>query len=195
MYTANTMASAIEALGMSLANSSAQEAVSNSKMDDCRRAGEAVVNLIREWYSAPGHHDEKKAFENAIVVVNGAGRIDQRGTASHGHGSRSRGRAERWMTLRALAREKTPVLADLKPSGKYLMSELIEIGGIQPLMKRLLDRGLLHGDCLTVTGRTLAENLADVAGLSRKDQDIVRDFDNPAQSRGPPGRHVRQRRA
>jgi dihydroxy-acid dehydratase len=180
MYTANTMASAIEALGMSLANSSAQEAISASKAEDCLRAGEAVVNLIKNDIR-PRDIMTKKAFENAIVVVTAIG-----------------GSTNAVMHLIAMAREAdvelglddftrigaiTPVLADVKPSGRYLMSELIEIGGIQPLMKRLLDRGLLHGDCLTVTGKTLAENLADVADYP-DGQDIIRDFDNPIKPEG-----------
>jgi dihydroxy-acid dehydratase len=180
MYTANTMASAIEALGMSLANSSAQEAISASKADDCLRAGEAVVNLIRQGIR-PRDIMTKKAFENAIVVVNAIG-----------------GSTNAVMHLMAIAREtgveltlddftrigaRTPVLADVKPSGKYLMSELIAIGGIQPLMKRLLDAGMLHGDCLTVTGKTLAENLAAVDDYP-EGQDIVRGFDNPIKPQG-----------
>ena len=175
MYTANTMASAIEALGMSLANSSAQEAVSNDKIADCSRAGAAVVNLIRSDIK-PLDIMTREAFENAISVVIALS-----------------GSTNAVLHLLAIAREadvtltlddftligaRTPVLADLKPSGRYLMSELIEIGGIQPLMKRMLDAGMLHGDCLTVTGRTLAENLADVADYP-PGQDIVRDFDNP----------------
>jgi dihydroxy-acid dehydratase len=175
MYTANTMASAIEALGMSLANSSAQEAVSAEKVDDCRRAGAAVLNLIRKDIK-PLDIMTRKAFENAITVVIALG-----------------GSTNAVLHLVAMAREanvdltiddftvigaKVPLLADLKPSGKYLMSELIEIGGIQPLMRRLLDQGLLHGDCLTVTGNTLAENLAEVEDYP-PGQDIVRDFDNP----------------
>jgi dihydroxy-acid dehydratase len=180
MYTANTMASAIEALGMSLANSSAQEAISESKVTDCLNAGEAVVELIKKNIR-PRDIMTKEAFENAIVVVNAIG-----------------GSTNAVMHLMAMAREaevelglddftrigaKTPVLADVKPSGKYLMSELIAIGGIQPLMKRLLDQGLLHGNCMTVTGRTLAENLADVADYA-DGQDIVRDFDNPIKPEG-----------
>jgi len=175
MYTANTMASAIEALGMSLANSSAQEAVSEQKIDDCRQAGEAVLNLIREDIK-PLDIMTREAFENAISVVIALG-----------------GSTNAVLHLVAMAREanvpltiddfttigaRTPLLADLKPSGKYLMSELIEIGGIQPLMKRMLDRGLLHGQCLTVTGKTLAENLADVDDYPAG-QDVIRDFDNP----------------
>ncbi len=175
MYTANTMASAIEALGMSLGNSSAQEAVSNDKVLDCRKAGEAVMNLIREDIK-PLDIMTRDAFENAISVVIALG-----------------GSTNAVLHLLAMAREaevelslddftrigaKTPVLADVKPSGKYLMSELIEIGGIQPLMKRMLDAGMLHGDCLTVSGKTLAENLANVADYP-KGQEIVKDFDAP----------------
>jgi dihydroxy-acid dehydratase len=175
MYTANTMASAIEALGMSLGNSSAQEAVSQQKVDDCTRAGEAVMDLIRLGIR-PLDIMTRKAFENAIAVVIALG-----------------GSTNAVLHLLAIAREAnvdltlddfttigatTPLLADLKPSGKYLMSELIAIGGIQPLMKRMLEKGMLHGDCLTVTGKTLAENLADVADYP-DGQDIVRDMDNP----------------
>jgi len=175
MYTANTMASAIEALGMSLGNSSAQEAISADKVADCHRAGEAVMHLIREDIK-PLDIMTREAFENAIAVVIALG-----------------GSTNAVLHLLAIAREaevelslddftrigtRTPVLADVRPSGKYLMSELIEIGGIQPLMKRMLDKGMLHGDCMTVTGKTLAENLADVADYP-PGQDIIRDFDNP----------------
>jgi dihydroxy-acid dehydratase len=175
MYTANTMASAIEALGMSLANSSAQDAVSEQKVGDCHRAGEAVMNLIEKDIK-PLDIMTREAFENAIAVVIALG-----------------GSTNAVLHLLAIAREagvpltlddftaigkRVPVLADVKPSGRYLMSELIAIGGIQPLMKRMLDRGLLHGDCMTVTGRTLAENLADVDDYA-DGQDIVRDFDSP----------------
>jgi len=175
MYTANTMASAIEALGMSLANSSAQEAVSEQKKDDCRRASAAVMNLIEQDIK-PLDIMTREAFENAITVVIALG-----------------GSTNAVLHLIAMAREadvdlsledftrigtNVPVLADVKPSGKYLMAELIAIGGIQPLMKRLLDRGLLHGECMTVTGRTLAENLAEVRDYP-EGQDIVRNFDKP----------------
>jgi dihydroxy-acid dehydratase len=175
MYTANTMASAIEALGMSLANSSAQEAVSESKLHDCRAAGGAVLDLIRSDIK-PRDIMTREAFENAISVVIALG-----------------GSTNAVLHLIAIAREadvtlelddftrigaRVPVLADVRPSGRYLMSELIAIGGIQPLMKRMLDAGLLHGECMTVTGRTLAENLADVSDYPA-DQDIVRDFSDP----------------
>jgi len=175
MYTANTMASAIEALGMSLANSSAQDAISQQKLDDSRRAGAAVLELLAKGIK-PLDIMTREAFENAITVVIALG-----------------GSTNAVLHLLAIAREagvrlelddftrigeRVPVLADLKPSGRYMMSELVQIGGIQPLMKRLLDHGLLHGDCMTVTGRTLAENLADVPDYP-SGQDIVRDFDNP----------------
>ena len=175
MYTANTMASAIEALGLSLPNSSAQDAISAQKRDDSRRAGAAVVDLIRRGIR-PSDILSREAFENAITVIIAVG-----------------GSTNAVLHLLAMAHEagvplelddftrigaRVPVIGDLRPSGRYLMSELIAIGGLQPLMKRLLDHGLLHGDCLTVTGQTLAENLADVDDYPA-DQDIVRDFDNP----------------
>ncbi len=178
MYTANTMASAIEALGMSLANSSAQEAVSPQKVDDCHKAGAAVMQLIENDIK-PLDIMTAKAFENAIVVVIALG-----------------GSTNAVLHLLAIAREcdvdlslddftrigaGTPVLADVRPSGKFLMSELIEIGGIQPLMKRLLDHGLLHGDCLTVSGKTLADNLSDVADYPQG-QDVVRSFAAPVKA-------------
>ena len=175
MYTANTMASAIEALGLSLANSSAQEAVSNEKVLDCREAGKAVMNLIKKDIK-PLDILSKEAFENAITVVIALG-----------------GSTNAVLHLIAMAKEanidvslddfsrigaKVPVLADLKPSGKYLMSDLIAIGGIQPLMKSLLDKGLLHGNCMTVTGKTISENLELIQDYP-SDQKIIRDFDNP----------------
>jgi len=159
MYTANTMASAIEAMGMSLPNSSAQDAISNQKRDDCERAGAAVVNLIRRGIT-PRQILTRKALENAITVVIALG-----------------GSTNAVLHLLAIAScanvplkiddftrigKRVPVLADLRPSGRYSMSELVAIGGIQPLMKTLLDAGLLHGNCLTVTGFTLSENLRDV---------------------------------
>jgi len=175
MYTANTMASAIEALGMSLPNSSAQEAVSLSKAEDCRRAGAAVLMLL-ERDIKPSDIMTKEAFENAITVVIALGGS----TNAVLHLLAMAHAVEVDLTLDDFVRvgERVPVLADLRPSGKYMMSELIAIGGIQPLLKMLLERGLLHGGCLTVTGQTLAENLADVAPYPAS-QDIIRAFDNP----------------
>jgi dihydroxy-acid dehydratase len=175
MYTANTMASAIEALGMSLPNSSAQEAVSNQKREDCARAGEAVVNLVRRGIR-PSDIMTRKAFENAVVVAIALG--GSTNAVLHllaiAHAMRVKLRLADFTRIG----RKVPVLADLRPSGRYSMSELISIGGIQPLMKMLLDRGFLHGECTTVTGKTLAENLAAVGGYP-PGQEIVRSFDNP----------------
>ncbi len=175
MYTANTMASAIEALGLSLANSSAQEAVSQNKLDDCQRAGDAVINLIKKDIK-PRDILTREAFENAITVV-----IALAGSTNAVlHLLAISKDADVNLTLDDFSRigKRVPVLADVKPSGRFLMSELIEIGGIQPLMKRLLDRGLLHGDCMTVTGHTMAENLSDVEDYP-DGQEVIRDFDNP----------------
>ena len=175
MYTANTMASAIEALGMSLPNSSAQDAISQEKVTDCLDAGAAIMHLI-EHDIKPSDIMTRSAFENAIKVVIALG-----------------GSTNAVLHLLAMAHtmgvhlelddftrigKKTPMLADLKPSGKYLMSELIKIGGIQPLMKRMLDAGMLDGSCLTVTGKTMAENLATVEPYP-EGQDIIRPFNNP----------------
>ena len=175
MYTANTMASAIEALGLSLPDSSSQEAVSGSKRDDCRRAGEAVVKLVQAGIT-PRQILTRKAFENAITVTIALG--GSTNAVLHLLAMAKAARVR--LTLRDFTRigRRVPVLADLRPSGHYLMSELIAIGGIQPLMKRLLIAGLLHGDCLTVTGRTIAENLAGIRDYP-PGQDIIRGLDNP----------------
>ena len=174
MYTANTMASAVEALGMSLPGSSSQDAVSESKKDDCVSAGEAIMNLL-ESDIKPSDIMTREAFENAITVVIALG-----------------GSTNAVLHLLAIAHsigvelelddftkigKETPVLADLKPFGSHYMSELNANGGIQPLMKLLLDKGLLHGDCLTVTGKTLSQNLENVTPYEKKN--IIRDFDNP----------------
>jgi dihydroxy-acid dehydratase len=175
MYTANTMASAIEALCMSLSNSSAQEAVSDAKREDCARAGAAVVRLI-EADIRPSQILTRKAFENAIAVVIALGgstnAVLHLLAIAHAAGVR--------LALDDFTRigRRVPVLADLKPSGRFLMSELIRIGGIRPLMRRLLEAGLLHGDCLTVTGGTMAENLRDVPDYP-EGQKIVRSLEAP----------------
>ena len=174
MYTANTMASAVEALGMSLPGSSSQDAVSESKKDDCVSAGEAIMNLL-ESDIKPSDIMTREAFENAITVVIALG-----------------GSTNAVLHLLAIAHsigvelelddftkigKETPVLADLKPFGSHYMSELNANGGSQPLMKLFLDKGLLHGDCLTVTGKTLSQNLENVTPYEKKN--IIRDFDNP----------------
>jgi dihydroxy-acid dehydratase len=175
MYTANTMASAIEAMGMSLPNSSAQDAISSQKRDDCRRAGAAVVNLIRRGIT-PRDILNREALENAITVVIALGGS----TNAVLHLLAIASSANLKLKLDDFTRigKHVPVLADLRPSGRYSMSELVAIGGIQPLMKSLLDAGLLHGECLTVTGATLAENLRQ-AGAYPASQAIVRPLSNP----------------
>src|ERR1700730_15536036 len=175
MYTANTMASALEALGLSLPGSSAQEAVSEDKRNDSRRAGEAVVKLVREGLR-PSDILTRKAFENAITIVIALG--GSTNAVLHLLAIAKDARVK--LTLDDFTRlgKRVPVLADLKPSGRYMMSELVAIGGIQPLMKTLLDAGLLHGECMTVTGRTLAENLANT-GMYLAGQDIIRPIGDP----------------
>ena len=175
MYTANTMASAIEALGMSLPGSSSQAAISKQKMLDCENASKALANLIKKDIK-PSDIMTKKAFYNAITIVIALG-----------------GSTNAVLHLIAMAKamnvninldnfskigKKVPVLADLRPSGKYMMSELVNIGGIQPLMKYLLKHGLLYGDCLTVTGKTLEQNLRNVKPY-KKGQKIIKSIDNP----------------
>ena len=175
MYTANTMASAIEALGMSLPGSSSQDAISDQKMSDCERAGVKVLELL-ERDIKPSDIMTREAFENAITVV-----IALAGSTNAVLHLLAMAHAiDVELSLEDFVRigEKTPMLADLRPSGQYMMSELVAIGGIQPLMKTLLDAGMLHGDCLTVTGRTLAENLADTKPYPAG-QDIIRPLDNP----------------
>jgi len=175
MYTANTMASAIEALGLSLPNSSAQEAISDNKRADSYAAGEAVVRLIEQDIK-PSDILSIKSFENAITVVialeGSTNAVLHLLAIAHAAGIP--------LSIDDFSRigARVPVLADMRPAGQYSMSELIEIGGIQPLMKILLSEGLLHGDCLTVTGKTLAENLEDVKPYPA-DQKVIRPMDNP----------------
>jgi dihydroxy-acid dehydratase len=175
MYTANTMASAIEALGLSLPNSSAQDAISQNKRADSYAAGQAVVKLVEAGIK-PSDILSREAFQNAITVV-----IALEGSTNAvlhllaiAHAAKIPLSIDDFNTIG----EWVPVLADMRPAGQYAMSELIEIGGIQPLMKTLLDEGLLHGDCLTVTGKTLAENLADVAPYP-DGQKIIRPLTDP----------------
>ncbi len=178
MYTANTMASAIEALGMSLPNSSAQAAISHEKEMDCENAGKAVLELIKRNIR-PSDIMTKKAFENAITVVIALGgstnAVLHLLAIAHTAGVK--------LSIDDFTRigKKVPVLADLKPSGRFVVAELVKIGGIQPLMKMLLDKGLLHGDCMTVSGKTIAENLANVQPYP-DGQEIVRPFSKPIKS-------------
>jgi dihydroxy-acid dehydratase len=175
MYTANTMASAIEALGMSLPNSSAQNAVSQAKALDARQAGAAVIELIKKGIR-PSDIMTREAFENAITVVIALG--GSTNAVLHLIGMAHAAGVKLELDDFTKIGKRVPVLADLKPSGRFLMSELIDIGGQTPLMKMLLDEGLLHGGCMTVTGKTLAENLKKVKSYPRG-QEIIRPFSNP----------------
>jgi dihydroxy-acid dehydratase len=175
MYTANTMASAIEAMGMSLPNSSAQAAVSEHKKKDCHQAGAAVLRMLERGI-LPSDVLTKEAFENAITVVIALG--GSTNAVLHllaiAHAAKVR------LSLDDFTRigRRVPVLADLKPSGRFLMSQLVEIGGIVPMMKQLLSAGLLHGDCLTVTGKTLKQNLARFKSYP-KGQEIIASVAKP----------------
>jgi len=176
MYTANTMASAIEALGMSLPYSSSNPATSQEKKDECAAAGKAIKNLLALDLKP---HDimTHKAFENAITVVMALG-----------------GSTNAVLHLIAMAKstgvkitqedfqrisDKTPLIADFKPSGKYLMEALHKVGGVPAVMKYLLEKGFLHGDCITVTGKTIAENLKSVKSLDFAKQDVIYPIENP----------------
>ena len=180
MYTANTMASAIEAMGMSLPNSSAMAAISPEKAEDCFRSGIAVQKLV-EHNICPRDIMTKKAFENAITVVTALGGS----TNAVLHLLAMAHAAEVDLTLEDFQRigAKTPVLADLRPSGRFLMVDLVNIGGLQPLLKRLLNAGMLHGDCMTVTGKTMAENLEGIEDYPAG-QEVVMPFDKPIKSNG-----------
>lgn len=181
MYTANTMASAIEAMGMALPNNASTAAISEGKRTESARAGEQVVRLM-ELGIRPEDIMTKKAFENAITIIMALG-----------------GSTNAFLHLPAIAhsvgvevtyddferiRKRVPHIADLKPSGKYVMQDLSDVGGVAGVMKILLKHGLLHGDCLTVTGKTLAENLADVPDLDVH-QEIIRDLSDPFKPEGP----------
>ncbi|HJV20458.1 MAG TPA: dihydroxy-acid dehydratase [Sediminibacterium sp.] len=181
MYTANTMASAIEALGMSLPYSSSNPALSEEKHNECLAAGKAI-RLLMEKNILPKDIMTRKAFENAMTIIMILG-----------------GSTNAVMHLIAMAKsvdveltqddfqhisDQTPVLADFKPSGKYLMQDLHQYGGIPAVMKYLWKKGLLHGDCLTVTGKTVAENLADAPDLDFEQQQIIRPLENPLKATG-----------
>jgi dihydroxy-acid dehydratase len=181
MYTANTMASAIEALGMSLPYSASNPALSPEKSEECKVAGKAIRKLL-ELDLKPRDIMTMRAFENAIRVIIALG-----------------GSTNAVLHLIAMAKsagvpltqddfqrlsDKTPLIADLKPSGKYLMEDLHKIGGVPAVMKYLLEQGFIHGDCITVTGKTIAENLADVPALDFSKQDIIVPLENPIKATG-----------
>mgnify|MGYP001398003068 FL=1 len=186
MYTANTMSSAIEALGMSLPDSSAQLAVSDDKKIDAKNAGAAVVKLIENDIK-PRDIMTREAFENAITVVITLGGS----TNAVLHLLAMAHAADVKLSLDDFTEigKRVPVLCDLKPSGKYNMSHFVRIGGLRPLLKTLLEHGLLHGNCMTVTGKTLAENVTDAEPYAPypNGQDLVRPFNNPIK----PDSHLR----
>ena len=180
MYTANTMASAIEAMGMSLPNSSAQAAISKDKVKDCVKAGEAVMKLI-EMNLCPRDIMTREAFENAITVVMALG--GSTNAVLHLLAmAYSAGVVLKIDDFRRIG-QKSPVLADLRPSGQFMMIDFVKIGGLPPLMKMLLDAGLINGDCMTVTGKTLKQNLKGVKPYPKK-QKIIRPLNNPVKANG-----------
>lgn len=181
MYTANTMASAVEAMGMSLPGSSSNPAESKEKEEDVKAAGQAVYSML-ENDIYPKDIMTREAFENAITVVMALGGS----TNAILHLLAIAHAAEVDLTIDDFNRmqEKVPHLADLKPSGRFVMQDLHRAGGVQAVMKLLLENGYLHGDCLTVTGKTIAENLADAPSLA-DGQEIIMPFDSPKRKDGP----------
>lgn len=181
MYTANTMASGIEAMGMSLPYSSSNPAISPEKHAECLAAGKAIRNLL-EKNILPKDIMTRKAFENAlrVIIITGGS------TNAVLHFIAIAKSVGIDITLDDFQKmsDQTPVLADFKPSGKYLMQDLYEHGGIPSIMRYLLDKGMLHGDCLTVTGKTIAENLADVKPIDFTKQDIIYPLENPIKKTG-----------
>ncbi|MBA4141127.1 MAG: dihydroxy-acid dehydratase [Segetibacter sp.] len=181
MYTANTMASAIEALGMSLPYSSSNPALSDEKRAECLAAGKAI-RLLMEKDIKPKDILTRKAFENAIVTIMVLG--GSTNAVLHLIAMAKSVDVELTQDDFQLMSDRIPVLADFKPSGKYLMQDLHEHGGVPSVMKYLLQQGLLHGDCLTVTGKTLANNLADVPDLDFEKQQMVMPLSNPVKQTG-----------
>ena len=181
MYTANTMSSAIEALGMSLPFSSSNPALSEAKKNECREAGKAI-RLLLEKDIKPSDIMTRKAFENALTIIVALGgstnAVLHMIAMAHSVGLT--------LTQDDIQRtsDKTPVIADFKPSGKYLMEDLHNIGGVPLVMKYLLQKGLLHGDCLTVTGKTVAENLENIPDLEFENQQIIKPLENPIKVNG-----------
>ena len=178
MYTANTMASAIEALGMSLPYSSSTPALDSNKAKECREAGLALLNLL-EQELLPTQVMTREAFENAMVIVSVLG--GSTNAVLHLIAMAKAVDVELTIDDFQAVSDRIPFLADLKPSGQYVMEDLHDIGGIPAVMKYLLEEGLLNGDCMTVTGQTVAENLAEVSGLA-DGQQIIRPLNDPIKS-------------
>jgi dihydroxy-acid dehydratase len=180
MYTANTLASAIEALGMSLPYSSSNPAISNDKLQECFDAGKAI-RLLLEKDIKPRDIMTREAFENAMVIITVLG--GSTNAVLHLIAMADSVGIELTLADFQAVTDRTPVLADLKPSGNYLMEDLHLVGGIPALMKFLLGKGMLHGDCLTVTGKTIAENLEFVPDLAAG-QEVIRPLENPIKETG-----------
>jgi dihydroxy-acid dehydratase len=180
MYTANTMASAIEALGMSLPFNSSYPATSKEKEEDCLRVGAALLHLLEEDIK-PRDILTREAFENAITLITVLG--GSTNAVLHLIAMAKAAKVPLSIDDFQIIANKTPFLADLKPSGKYVMEDLYRVGGVPAVMKRLLAEGYLHGDCMTVTGKTIAQNLAEVPDLT-EGQDIIRPFDQPIKDSG-----------
>ncbi|WP_145327529.1 dihydroxy-acid dehydratase [Sphingobacterium siyangense] len=181
MYTANTMASAIEALGMSLPYSSSNPAISEEKKNECLEAGRHIRTLLEKDIK-PSDIMTRKAFENAlrtIVILGGSTNAVLHFIAI----GKAVGVDITQDDFQRMS-DETPVLADFKPSGKYLMQDLQQFGGTPAVMKYLLNEGLLHGDCITVTGKTVAENLADVKSIMEYDQPIIKPLSDPIKATG-----------
>ena len=181
MYTANTMASAIEALGMSLPFSSSNPALSDDKKNECLHAGEAIKILLEKDIK-PKDIMTKKAFENAITTI----MIFGGSTNAVLHLIAMAKAVDVVLTQEDFQRisDKTPVLADFKPSGRYLMQELHAHGGVPAVMKYLLQKEMLHGDCITVTGKTVAENLKDIDPINFETQKIIYPIETPLKQQG-----------
>ncbi|WP_339847109.1 dihydroxy-acid dehydratase [uncultured Dokdonia sp.] len=183
MYTANTMASAIEALGMSLPYTSSNPAVSPNKTAECARVGAALRNLIEKDIK-PSDIVTRKSLENAVKLVTVLG--GSTNAVLHFLAIAKAAQIDFKLEDFQKISDTTPFLADLKPSGKYLMEDLHKVGGVPGVLKYMLDQGMLHGDCMTVTGKTIAENLAEVDHL-KADQDVIHTVENPIKATG----HIR----
>ncbi|MFN7116356.1 MAG: dihydroxy-acid dehydratase, partial [Saprospiraceae bacterium] len=180
MYTANTMASAIEAMGMSLPYNSSYPAITDEKKGDCLRVGAAIRNLMEKDIK-PRDIMTREAFENAIRVITVLG--GSTNAVLHMLAMAKAAGVKLTIDDFQAISDSTPFLADLKPSGKYVMEDLHHVGGVPGVMKLMLENGMLHGDCMTVTGKTIAENLAEVASL-KEGQDVVHSLDNPIKPSG-----------
>ncbi len=180
MYTANTMSAAIEALGLSLPFSSSNPAMSKEKKAECEVAGK-FIKILLEKNIKPSDILTKKSFENALTVVVVLG--GSTNAVLHLLAMAKTANVDFTLTDVSRINEETPVLADLKPSGKYLMEDVFAIGGVPAVMKYLLSKNLLHGDCLTVTGKTIAENLNGLPALPEK-QDVIYPLENPIKTNG-----------